>query len=588
MAHEFSDRPSIVTVPFRQTVSKAGEIGSVTEDTSTWLPLENGLNIKDGKLALSTSTSTVVTNAQTLYPQLWANTPAAWKSGSDLVIPAMGLPSVSESISITDFSNEPYVGTQGGSGTERIRNVRLESMYGKKIGNTYVLGIRFRYDIFFTATNAFEPVQIPFADIPFLAGKTVNNLDGNFEDNRNTSVKGGGGRLRNDGSTNLVIEITGDLQSGITGRLGTGTLIIEVDEDANNNLTPYIQLFDDVATRAIGLPDATAESKGLTTLNQVAVAPVNHIINGGNFNQRGGSHFDVQNEEYTLDRWKGRRGSNVTGFRVFQSTSIPDNAVLKNSIGMRRDDTAGNEMRLGQQIESYRCYQLAGKKATFGANFKEDATSVFTSAKIQIRYSTVEDESLGVFGGTFLTEHILSPTNDDTWRTEFFTFDVPSDCAALIVVIEYKPDAIAGVSVARFHEPRLYEGDKLYDYVRAGGTYAGELALCQRYFEKSYNLDAAPGALVGDLMTRSAGSSFNTTSLSTYVRFAARKRSAPTMTIYSRNGVGGFVTNDNNGSNHGAVTAVTVTDIQIVSIATDTSISAGDYFRFNWTADAEL
>lgn len=73
-----------------QVLTEAGEISSTSQDTSLW-PTVNGNKVKKGKLALSTSASTTITNAQTVYPELWANAPAAWQSGTDLVIPAQSV-----------------------------------------------------------------------------------------------------------------------------------------------------------------------------------------------------------------------------------------------------------------------------------------------------------------------------------------------------------------------------------------------------------------------------------------------------------------------------------------------------------------
>jgi len=58
----------------------------------------------------------------------------------------------------------------------------------------------------------------------------------------------------------------------------------------------------------------------------------------------------------------------------------------------------------------------------------------------------------------------------------------------MIVILEYRSSSgTFSDDFVRFHEPRLYEGDKFYDFVRAGITKEGELSLCQRYYYRMSN-----------------------------------------------------------------------------------------------------
>jgi microcystin-dependent protein len=91
MTHKLTDKASVLEVPAdNQTYTRAGEIYSTVEDVSQWNTDVNGSYIQDGKLALSVSESTAIANADTLYPDLWANSPVAWKNSTTLTIPSMG------------------------------------------------------------------------------------------------------------------------------------------------------------------------------------------------------------------------------------------------------------------------------------------------------------------------------------------------------------------------------------------------------------------------------------------------------------------------------------------------------------------
>lgn len=61
-----------------------------------------------------------------------------------------------------------------------------------------------------------------------------------------------------------------------------------------------------------------------------------------------------------------------------------------------------------------------------------------------------------------------------------------------------------------------------------------ELQLCQRYFEKSYNLSDAVAAVTDDGVIEFAGSTNSFNDLVGSVKFATAKRSDPTMTFYNR------------------------------------------------------
>lgn len=114
--------------------------------------------------------------------------------------------------------------------------------------------------------------------------------------------------------------------------------------------------------------------------------------------------------------------------------------------------------------------------------------------------------------------------------------------------------------------------------------FAEELAMCQRYFEKSYNYTDAPGtpSLVGDgAITQTVPASANV-----YLpfRFKVVKRVKPTITLYDNVGAAGKIN----------VGGVNGTDFLSVSSfdggggLTTNNISTTTYLQFFWVADAEI
>ena len=113
-----------------------------------------------------------------------------------------------------------------------------------------------------------------------------------------------------------------------------------------------------------------------------------------------------------------------------------------------------------------------------------------------------------------------------------------------------------------------------------------ELALCQRYYEKSFPYATAPAQNVGSKLGASAatGQVLNQ-AFSTSVRFAVTKRRAPTMTLYSPNAASA------DWSTEGGVTPTAVTaNIGDSGFAAtgNTAVTAGTQYSIHWLANAEL
>ena len=77
---------------------------------------------------------------------------------------------------------------------------------------------------------------------------------------------------------------------------------------------------------------------------------------------------------------------------------------------------------------------------------------------------------------------------------------------------------------------QVTEGAEALPFRRAGGSIGEELRLCQRYYEKSYSLDVAPGTItpVGE----SIWSGNNSNNSHTFY-FRTRKRTVPSSTVYN-------------------------------------------------------
>lgn len=138
----------------------------------------------------------------------------------------------------------------------------------------------------------------------------------------------------------------------------------------------------------------------------------------------------------------------------------------------------------------------------------------------------------------------------------------------------------------RIAEVILTEGINIPDFQRAGGSVAEEIELCQRYYEKSYDLVTNPGSTVdpGTEEVGPLGGTLNGTYI-IHAVFKTKKRAAPTAVLYSRSS-GAANTIDAGGP----TLAVTYTNIGQRGFQGRNSSAGGgnSVGRAHWTGDAEF
>jgi hypothetical protein len=130
-------------------------------------------------------------------------------------------------------------------------------------------------------------------------------------------------------------------------------------------------------------------------------------------------------------------------------------------------------------------------------------------------------------------------------------------------------------------------GTQATTFTTAGGSYGAELALCQRYFQRSYDIGTA------------TGTSFNTNyEIPAYFigtgnygfvcskTFLTSMRGTPTITVYSDDGIAGRVTPWNSSSV--AIASVNAIQNGITAGNFNNNTSVGVTYGFGYTASSEL
>ena len=119
-----------------------------------------------------------------------------------------------------------------------------------------------------------------------------------------------------------------------------------------------------------------------------------------------------------------------------------------------------------------------------------------------------------------------------------------------------------------------------------------ELSLCQRYYEKSYNLDVAPAtASQGISLFSSSGNAGGVTTayIDTWLQYKVSKRAVPTMACWDEANGSGTCTRTNSGvlATSGQTVSFASVGFNSVVINSSSGANAGR-ISFNWTASAEL
>nr|WP_298095948.1 hypothetical protein [uncultured Shinella sp.] len=323
----------------------------------------------------------------------------------------------------------------------------------------------------------------------------------------------------------------------------------------------------------------------------------NKIVNG-NFDiwQRGPSQ--TMSGYGSDDRWRNfHSGSTKTSSRqafAMGQTDVPGSPAYFSRTIVASVAGAGNYVIKEQRIEKVSV--LAGKRATLTFYAKADVPRSIAAELVQ-QFGAGGAPSAFVPGIGAVKLALTA-----AWQRFTVVVDIPSiagktlgtdgnDCLSVFFWLDAGASFNArtgnlGQQSGTFDIARvsIVEGDaSTEDDPFEPRHPAQELALCQRYYEKSYELETVPGTAsvaAGSISMRAAGSG----SILHTLRFLTRKRTTPTITSFSGStGATGMVRN-NSTDIAAAPTSVSTTGYRETSLAS----AAGDNMIWHYSADAEL
>lgn len=347
-----------------------------------------------------------------------------------------------------------------------------------------------------------------------------------------------------------------------------------------------------------------ALSQSIATAN--ARIPGKNIVINGDFRfwQRGTSFMGMTNGAYTADRFiPVMVGDTIDCLRAEHQLGDPTNLFnaryfMRCSVGQVAGN--GNLATLQYRIENG-VRLLAGKTVTVSMLVRASSATKM-GIEFEMTFGTGGSPSPSIYGNSKLVTGITGG-----WQRISKTFtlaDIPGKTfgtttegyLSLILWLDAGSNwgaRSAGVGRQagdfQFSNIQIEVGSVATDFEQRND--AIELVLCQRYYEKSYNLGVAPGTATR-VGCHASGLLTGYLLHDPVVRFSQRKRTSPAITLYNTaDGAAGQLS-ENGGDglhrvNHPAQIDA-LSSMSFEAFVTNGTAGVGNVARFQWVADAEL
>jgi hypothetical protein len=301
-----------------------------------------------------------------------------------------------------------------------------------------------------------------------------------------------------------------------------------------------------------GTANLTLDASGNATVGGMVVPASsfkrNKLINGSmNVYQRGSVNATTSGA-YTLDRWfVTPTGATVT---VTQSTStVPTNFTASLNVAGAASVT---NVSAYQRIESINCQELvSGAKVTVSGYIYQSTGSAVTTATVALTTPTASDNYTSTSSAA--TTYTIPSFASATWTYFNNTFTLTTGCTnGLQVTIALGTSLTTGS--LNLTGVQLEVGSVATPYERQ--IYSDQLAQCQRFYTKSYDIGVVPGTAnpAGNygLIEGSVGAANSTSSKSTTAFYPVAMRNQATVTLYdiagninkaSADNIGGYTNN---------------------------------------------
>jgi hypothetical protein len=363
---------------------------------------------------------------------------------------------------------------------------------------------------------------------------------------------------------------------------------------------------------------------GITNLPSINSGQIggsrNKIINGAMvIDQRnvGASVTPASTPTYTIDRWNFQYTAN-SKFSTQRSTTVPSgftNSMLVTSLSAYSVGS-GDIFLVQQSIEGFNIADLAWGTAsattvTLSLWVRSSLTGTFGGALLNAAQNRSYPFTYAISSANTWEKKSITIAGDTTgtWATDNsagirVTFGLgggatySGTAGEWVAAGKYTATSavsVVGTNAATWHVTgvQLEVGSTATEF--ESRSFGEELALCKRYFEKSYDYDVVPGTntIVGTHASggNNAGTTTSWVAVNSYI-FATAKRDNPTMVAYDTAGTAGKITRFHYGAAdvHGqnpVFNAIGTTNFDGYSSGTGGS-AAESGTRLHFTATSEL
>ena len=374
-----------------------------------------------------------------------------------------------------------------------------------------------------------------------------------------------------------------------------GTMVAKTVVDAKGDLIAGTAA-DTVNRLAVGSNGETLVADSSTSTGLRYQAPVNDnpVLNSAFQVWQRGTSFTASSATtgYTADRWLGYRsvaGGTISRQVTGDTTNLPN---IQYCARVARDsgNTSTATINYYNVFESANSIPFAGKTVTLSFYARKGANYSSTTTNVLLTTGTGTDQNIlsGFTGQTNAISSTVTPTT--TWARYTYTATLATTATQISIGIIQNPLGTAGAAdYLEITGVQLEVGSVATPFKTYAGTIQGELAACQRYYEKSYNDAVAPAATtdVGSIWMFQDITVTASTNVASVILYKVTKRGTPTLTIYSPvGGATGAVYNNRTGTNVSALQQYN--GASNASIYANIGTTTGWHARFHYTAEAEL
>lgn len=347
------------------------------------------------------------------------------------------------------------------------------------------------------------------------------------------------------------------------------------------------QFVDLTSAQTLTNKTISASLNTLTGVSTPATLPTPNVLTNGGFDfwQRGTSFAITGSKQYLADRFYGL----VTSAEHTVTRQACTFGVSQYCLRFQRDSGSSNTNfpTLAHSLESRDTIPLQGKTVTLQFRVNKGANYSGVSGEgVSIYYGTGTDENpvSGLTGETYLDGLAF---DTDVTTVQSVTFTVPTNATQLFFNVNWYPTGTAGADDwLEFADFKLEVNSVASEYIAP--NMQSELARCQRYFEKSFDIETAPSATLGagtiGWMTPNRTDFVNF--FFAAVLFKVSKRATPTVVAYGNATTG--VAYDAGAGVDRAVNVGYAGTNGFFLTGTAVVISANTAMLYNYTVEAEI